>query len=209
LLYIPTLSVNAMPELRQSHTPGHPLHVIQRGWLRAACFFHDHDRIAYLNCLAQDSRRLGCALHAYALMGNHVHLLLTPERAHSVTRLMHCLAEHHERYTRKTPGRDDTLQDGHASPLWEKSFETIRVHVRQYLLACMRYIELNPVRAGLVSRPQAYRWSSFRANALGAEDALLTPHAHYCTLGRSPEIRQAAYRTMFKQQVARAGKHFS
>jgi len=198
-----------MLEFRQSHTPGHPLHVIQRGQLRATCFFRDDDRLAYLNCLAQDSRRLGCALHAYALMGNHVHLLLTPERADSVTRLMHCLAEHHEHYSRNILGCDDAPQDGRNSPLWERNFEAVRVHARQYLLACMRYIELNPVRAGLVTRPQAYQWSSFHANALGADDALITPHAHYCTLGRSPEIRQAAYRVMFKQQAARAGKHFS
>ena len=190
-----------MPVLRRSHIPGHPLHVIQRGWLRAACFFHDDDRLAYLHCLARDASRLGCALHAYALMGNHVHLLLTPARADSVTRLMDCLAEHHERYTRETPEHVDALQHRRDGPLWEKGFETTPVHVRQYLLACMRYIELNPVRAGLVTRPQAYRWSSFRANALGAEDALITPHAHYCTLGRSPEIRQAAYRAMFGRQT--------
>ena len=188
-----------MPDWRQSHLPGHPLHVIQRGRLRTACFVRDDDRLSYLDCLARDAGRLGCALHAYVLMGNHVHLLLTPARADSVTRLMACLAQRHERYLRDTHeriGESDNRRDG---PLWEEGFETTAVHVRQYLLACMRYIELNPVRAGLVTRPQAYRWSSFRANALGAEDAMITPHAHYCALGRSPGLRQAAYRAMFKR----------
>lgn len=182
-----------MQSARYAHTPGHPLHVIQRGWLRAACFSCDNDRLAYMQEMARHTGVLGCAVHAYALMGNHVHLLFTPSRRDSVTRLMDMLAERHARYIR------DTYE--HTDPLWEKGFEATPVHVRQYFLACMRYIELNPVRAGLVTRPQAYRWSSFRANALGAEDPLITPHAHYCALGRSPEMQQAAYRAMFRQSV--------
>jgi len=178
---------------RQAHIPGHPLHVIQRGWLRAACFSCDEDRLAYLRELTRQTADLGCAIHAYALMGNHVHLLLTPSHRDSVTRLMAVLAERYARYIRETYE--------HGEPLWEQGFEATPVHVRQYFLACMRYIELNPVRAGLVRLPQAFRWSSFRANALGAEDALITPHAHYCALGRSEKMRQAAYRAMFKRPV--------
>jgi len=139
--------------------------------------------------LGREAIDAGCALHAYALMGNHVHLLLTPARRDSVTGLMGALAEHHERYIGKTYG--------HEEPVWERDFKTTPVYPRQYLLACMRYIESNPVTAGLVRQPQAYRWSSFRINALGEEDALITPHAHYCALGRSPKMRQAAYRAMF------------
>ena len=180
-----------MPDFRQSHIPGHPLHVIQRGRLRAACFSGEEDRLAYLRELTRHAGELGCALHAYALMGNHVHLLLTPSRRDSVTRLMDTLTERYARYIREAYE--------HGEPLWEKSFTATPVHVGRYLLACMRYIELNPVRAGLVTQPQAYRWSSFRANALGKEDALITPHAHYCALGRSPQMRQAAYRAMFDQ----------
>jgi putative transposase len=181
--------LTSTPDPGQLHIPGHPLHVIQRGRLRAACFSGTKDRLAYLDVLAQATWHVGCALHAYSLMGNHVHLLLTPSRRSSVTRLMDSLTERYAGYIRETYE--------HSDPLWDKSFETTPVHVRQYFLACMRYIELNPVRAGLVTRPQAYRWSSFRANALGAEDPLITPHAHYCALGRSPQMQQAAYRAMF------------
>ena len=165
--------------------------MIQRGWLRTACFSCDEDRLAFLHEMARHTGGLGCAVHAYALMGNHVHLLLTPSRRDSVTQLMDMLAERYARYIRETYE--------HSDPLWEKGFEATPVHVRQYFLACMRYIELNPVRAGLVKLPQTYRWSSFRANALGEEDPLVTPHAHYCVLGRSPEMQQAAYRAMFRQ----------
>ena len=179
-----------MRGIRQAHIPGHPLHVIQRGWLRTACFSCDEDRLAFLREMARHTGDLGCAVHAYTLMGNHVHLLLTPSRRDSVTQLMDMLKERYAGYIRETYE--------HSDPLWEKGFEATPVHVRQYFLACMRYIELNPVRAGLVKLPQAYRWSSFRANALGKEDPLVTPHAHYCVLGRSEEMRRAAYRAMFK-----------
>lgn len=181
-----------MPLLRHSHLPGHPLHVVQRGQMRTACFSCEDDRLAYLRVLAREVIEMRCALHAYALMGNHVHLLLTPVRRDSATGLMAALAEHHERYIRETYEHDE--------PVWEKDFKATPVHLRRYLLACMRYIESNPVNAGLVRQPQAYRWSSFRANAMGEEDALITPHAHYCALGRSPEMRQAAYRAMFGQE---------
>lgn len=189
-----------MSLLRYLHLPGHPLHVVQRGQKRAACFSCEDDRLAYLRALAREAIDRGCALHAYALMGNHVHFLLTPARRDSVTGLMAALAEHHERYIRETYAHDELV--------WEKDFKTTPVHLMQYLFACMRYIELNPVHAGLARQPQAYRWSSFRANALGEEDTLITPHAHYCALGRSPDIRQAAYRAMFGEQAADMTKHF-
>lgn len=112
-----------------------------------------------------------CVLHAYALMTTHAHLLLTPLRADGATQLAHCLR----------------ASDLDASP----------VLARRYLLACMRYIELNPVRAGLVRHPAQFRRSSYRANALGEPDALVTPHAAYCALGRSGEERRAAYRRGF------------
>lgn len=173
-----------MPASLDAHAPGHPLHLIQRGYCRAACFIDERDRLAYLDWLTLLSGRMGCAVHAYVLMGNHVHLLLTPTRAGAATRLMRSLAE------RCVP----EARDG---PFWEDRFETWPVFPRQYLLACMRYIELNPVRAGLVARGDAYRWSSHRANALGEADTLLTPHPFYLALGRSSASRQAAYRAMF------------
>jgi putative transposase len=155
--------------------PGHPVHVIRRGVGRRRCFFADEDRIAFLRQLARSAAEERCALHAYVLMNNHLHLLLTPARRSSVAQLMRSLA----------------------SPLWESRFEAWPVHPRRYLLECMRYIELNPVRAGLVLNAGDYPWSSYGANALGDEDALLRPHAFYCSLGRSPAGRRAAYRALF------------
>jgi putative transposase len=173
--------------------PGHPLHVIQRGHLRSACFFGEEDCIAYLGWLGQYATSFRCSVHAYVLMGNHVHLLLTPSREGGVAGLMHSLGERYAHYADDVHHRDGAL--------WEHRYEAFPVHVARYLLSCMHYIELNPVRARLVARPENYRWSSFRANALGQFDALLTPHAHYCALGRDAESRQAAYRALFQDHA--------
>ena len=172
--------------------PGHALHVIQRGRLHAAFFFGEEDCLAYLGWLGRYAAGFGCSVHAYVLMGNHVHLLLTPSRAGGAAGLMRSLGERYARYVDATHHRD--------SAPWEDRCVAIPVHVGGYLLSCMRYIELNPVRARVVARPEQYRWSSFRANALGQNDPLLTPHAHYCALGRGAESRQAAYRALFAEQ---------
>ena len=173
-----------------AQVPGHPLHVIQRGYARAACFFCEGDRLAYLHWLGRYCERFGCAVHAYVLMGNHVHLLLTPSRPEGASCLMRSLAERYARYADEAHQR--------CGPLWEERIEALALQARRHLLACMRYIELNPVRAGLVAAPHEYRWSSFRANALGRDDTLVTPHASYCALGRSAASRQAAYRALFQ-----------
>ena len=173
--------------------PGHPLHVIQRGHLQAACFFGEEDCVAYLGWLGRYAARSGCSVHAYVLMGNHVHLLLTPSRTGGVAGLMRFLGERYARYVNEVHHRDGAL--------WEDRYEAVPVHVRRYLLSCMCYIELNPVRARVVAWPGQYRWSSFRANALGHDDALLTPHAYYCALGRGAESRQAAYLALFRDQA--------
>jgi putative transposase len=148
--------------------PGVALHLVQRG--RGACFFGEEDRLGYLERLRTSSTGLECPVHAYVLMGNHVHLLVTPARANGGTGLL-----------RELGGSVEELD---ATP----------VVASRYLLACMRYIELNPVRAGLVKSAADYRWSSYRANVLGKEDALVTPHPCYYALGRTPQARRAAYR---------------
>jgi putative transposase len=183
-----------MPNPVRFETPGHPLHVIQRGRLRAACFFGEEDCIEYLAWLGEYAARHACSVHAYVLMGNHVHLLLTPSRAGGVAGLMGSLRERHAAYIGTTYHRDGAL--------WDACHQTSTVHVGRYLLYCMRYIELNPVRARVVARPGQYRWSSFRANALGQNNALLTPHAHYCALGRDAGARQAAYRALFQENAS-------
>jgi putative transposase len=185
-----------MPRPTCPEIPGHPLHVIQRGHLRSACFFGDEDCIAYLGWLGEYAARCGCSVHAYVLMFNHVHLLLTPSRTGGAAALMRSLGGRYARYVQDVHHRN--------SALWEDRFEAVPVHVRRYLLSCMRYIELNPVRAGLVARPGQYRWSSFGANALGQNDALLRPHTYYCALGRDAASRQAAYRALFHAQASGA-----
>jgi putative transposase len=174
---------------------GHPLHVIQRGCRRAACFTCERDRVAYLYCLGAHAKHTGCAVHAYVLMSNHVHLLVTPSSPGGVSRLMHSLWERYTRYIGDASER--------SGPLLEERFKALGLRCRQHLLDCMRYIELNPVRAGLVAQPGDYRWSSFRANALGHDDALLTPHSCYYALGRSAAARQAAYQALFQHEASR------
>jgi putative transposase len=174
-----------MPRLACPEEAHATLHVVQRGRDRCACFSCARDRAAYLDALREGSLRQACAIHAYALMGNHVLLLLTSERPAGPSRLVPGIVSAYARY----------LSDeyGHEGAVWEEAYDATPVHARRQLIACMRYIEDNPVRAGLAPSPGAWRWSSYRANALGAADPLVTPHPCYCSLGRSPEKRRAAY----------------
>src|SRR6188508_17354 len=148
--------------------PGVAVHVIQRGVNRVACFRAEGDYLVYLSNLRQLSVKHGCALHAYCLMTNHVHLLLTPGAAESCTELMRDIGRNYVPYFNRRHERTGTL--------WEGRFRSCIVDSARYVLACYRYIELNPVRAGLVDRPESYAWSSYRANADGHDDRLTTPH---------------------------------
>jgi putative transposase len=176
-----------MPRLACPEDPGVALHVVQRGRGRTPCFSGTPDRVRYLDAL-REAARGACLVHAYVLMGNHVHLLATPVRAGGAGVLMRSVAAAYARHLAESYG--------HEGDLWEERYDGTPVRARRYLLACMGYIELNPVRAGMVTDPRAYRWSSYRANAEGAGDALVTPHAAYCALGRSREQRCAAYRRL-------------
>ena len=186
--------------------PGHTLHAIQRGRLRAECFFSTGDRLAYLGWLGDYARHTGCAVHAYVLMGNHVHLLLTPSRKGGVAALLHLLGTSYARHVAETqPFESTAARQCEGAPtvqravaLWEEGFDATPVHNHRYALACMRYIELNPVRARMVRSPEQFRWSSHRCNALGEANTLLTPHSAYAALGRGAAMRQAAYRNLFK-----------
>jgi len=164
--------------------PGVPLHVVQRG--PSACFPVARDCIAYLEALREAAAGERCAVHAYALMSNHVHLLFTPSRAGGATRLMRAAADGYGRHLAEAHGFEGEL--------WEQGFDATPVHARRYFFHCMRYIEANPVRARLVREPGDYRWSSWRANALGEDDALVAPHPWYCALGRSRGERCTTYR---------------
>ena len=178
-----------MPRRPRIHLDGVPLHIVQRGHSRQPCFFAAADYLAYLEWLGDAARRTGCQIHAYALMTNHVHLLLTPSDAQAVSGLMVALGRRYVPYMNATYQRSGTL--------WEGRYKSSLIQSEAYLLACMRYIELNPVRAGLCPDPAHYRWSSYRANALGETTTLLTPHPLYATLGWDDANRQSAYRELF------------
>ena len=182
-----------MPRLACPEEANATLHVVQQGLARRACFSCAKDCAAYLGTLGECSKQQHCSVHAYALMGNHVHLLLTSIRENGPARLMPAVAVRYARY----------LQDeyAHEDPVWEERYDASPVHVRRYLLACMRYIEENPVRAGLAGHAGDWPWSSYRCNALGEHDALITPHTCYFSLGRSPEERAAAYAAFFSDKA--------
>ena len=162
---------------------------VQRGHNRSAFFFCDLDYLEYLRCLKQAADSCGCEVHAYVLMTNHVHLLLTPERTDSVGRLFQSIGRHYVRYINETYQRHGGLFEGR--------YKCNVIESQAYLLSCMRYIELNPVRAGMVDHPAKYRWSSYASNALGVSNAVLSAQAEYMALGRLPDARQSAYRGLF------------
>jgi putative transposase len=173
--------------------PDQPLHLIQRGNNRAAIFFGRDDYGRYADWLIAAAADYGCAIHAYVLMTNHVHLLVTPGTAESVPRMMQSLGRRYVRYVNACYGRTGTL--------WEGRYRAAPIDTEAYFLACSRYIELNPVRAGLAGHPRDYPWSSYRANALGAADALVSPHPIYRGLGRSAADRQSEYRGLFRAKL--------
>lgn len=184
-----------MPRRPRVHLDGVPLHIVQRGHNREPCFFAEEDYSSYLHWLGEALTETGCALHAYVLMTNHVHLLLTPTKAEAVPKLLICLGRRYVQYINQAYRRTGTL--------WDSRYKSSAVQGETYLLACQRYIELNPVRAAMVKDPAHYRWTSYRANALGQRDARLTPHPLYRTLGQSDKERQAAYRALFRTQLDR------
>jgi putative transposase len=185
-----------MPRKPRMYLPGVPAHVIQRGNNRDACFFADDDYRVYLETLDVGLRRYDLALHAYVLMTNHVHLLLTPSSADGPSRLMQHLGRQYVGYVNKTYRRSGTL--------WEGRHKASLVEAETYLLACMRYIELNPVAAAMVASPDRYRWSSYGWHALGIPDPLVTDHALYVGLARTAVERQRIYRELVHLTLAKS-----
>jgi putative transposase len=181
-----------MPRRTRIHLDGFPLHVVQRGHNRQRCFFSDADHAKYLWWLAEALREAECALHAYVLMTNHVHLLLTPARATAIPNIMMSVGRRYVQYINRKYGRTGTL--------WDSRYRSSIVQTDRYLLACQRYIELNPVRADMVADPAQYRWSSYRRNALGMRDDMVTQHPLYLDLGLDDASRLGAYRRLFGSQ---------
>ena len=182
-----------MPRRPRLVLPHVPLHLIQRGNNRQVCFVADEDYRFYLDWLKEFAGHTGCQVHAYVLMTNHVHLLVSADHGEAPGALMKALGQRYVQYCNRTYRRSGTL--------WEGRYRSCLTQAEDYLLACQRYIELNPVRAGMVEHPADYRWSSYRANAQGEEDALVTPHEVYLALGNATEPRLAAYRELFRSEL--------
>lgn len=182
-----------MARLPRIVVPGLPVHVIQRGNNRQAVFFAEEDFRKYLNELALASDEYECLIHAYVLMTNHIHMLVTPTTETTLSLMMQSIGRKYVRYINGAYRRSGTL--------WEGRFKSALVESEQYFLTCSRYIELNPVRAGMVKTPDQYKWSSYCANALGKKDIDLTQHDIYMRLGNSDATRQEAYKSLFQNHL--------
>jgi putative transposase len=183
-----------MARLPRLTVPGYPHHIIQRGNNRQAIFASAADYQFLLDLLEDNAKKFGVAVHAYVLMGNHFHLLATPETADALPKMMQAVGRRYVRHFNDAQGRSGTL--------WEGRYKSTLIQTERYLLACMAYIDLNPVRAGLVAQAKDYPWSS-HAHYIGLRnDRLITPHALYWALGNTPFAREAAYAELVQAGVS-------
>ncbi|HEX9628344.1 MAG TPA: transposase [Acidiferrobacterales bacterium] len=173
--------------------PGVPQHVIHRSRRGRRVFASDQECRYFLDSLAAASRRYRCAVHAYVLMPDHLHLLVTPELPDGVARLMQTVGRRFVRHNNRL--------HQNCGPLWDGRYKATVVDVEHFLMACYHYIETNPVRAGLVADPADYPWSSCGAHALGRADPVVRDHAQYLTLGATPAERQARYRELCRREL--------
>ena len=174
-----------MARLPRLTLPGYPHHIIQRGNNRQPIFASTADYQVLLNLLDENARKFGVAIHAYVLMTNHFHLLATPQTTDGLPQMMQAVGRRYVRYFNDRQKRSGTL--------WEGRYRSTLIQTDRYLLACMAYIDLNPVRAGLVAQASDYRWSS-HAHFIGQHlDKLVTPHPLYWELGNTPFAREATY----------------
>jgi len=174
-----------MARLARLTVPGYPHHIIQRGNNRQPIFSDSSDYELLLAIIHENAREFGVAIHAYVLMSNHFHLLATPETAEGIPRMMQAVGRRYVRLYNQKRARTGTL--------WEGRYKSTIIQAERYLLACMVYIDLNPVRAGLVADPRSYPWSSHGYYVGMRLDKLITPHALYWELGNTPFARDAAY----------------
>lgn len=182
-----------MPRKSRISIVGVPEHVIQRGNNRQVIFANDEDMQAYITWLKDAANKFNVQIHAWVLMTNHVHFLCTPQAPAAISLMMQSLGRRYVQYFNRRYQRTGTL--------WEGRFKSSLVQSEVYLLELYRYIELNPVRAGMVADPADYQWSSYGSNALGKETHLLNFHPLYLSLGATTQQRQAHYRALFKKKV--------
>jgi len=183
-----------MPRQSRYIVPEVAAHIIQRGNNRIACFREDSDYLTYLFHLRQLAAKLSVKVHAYCLMTNHIHLLLTPGSSQDCIALMRDLGQRYVQYFNRRYERSGTL--------WEGRYRSCITESARYVLACYRYIELNPVRARMVQRPREYPWSSHAANIGELADAGIVPHAEFDALGCDNITRRTAYRALFEDGLA-------
>jgi len=182
-----------MPRLPRLSLAGVPQYVVQRGNNRQTSFFIEQDYVVYLDKLNEYAKKYKVDIHAYVLMTNHVHLLMTPSTDKGVSQLMQSLGRYYVRYVNQTHNRTGTL--------WEGRYKSTLVDSEKYLLLVSRYIELNPVMANMVKHPAEYPWSSYHVNALDREIALITPHELYLKLGKNKSERKANYQALFQCHI--------
>ncbi len=188
-----------MPRKPRLVLPGVPQHVIQRGHNREPCFYSEDDYVRYLDNLYQAAELNQVAIHAYVLMTNHVHLLVTPAQTHSIAHMMQDTGRKYVRYINTRYKRSGSL--------WEGRYKASVIDSECYLLTCMRYIEMNPVRASMVAHPGEYRWSSYHSNAGFKYNSKLTPHPIYKRLGEDIERQQYAYGELFSHSLDKTELH--
>jgi putative transposase len=174
--------------------PGLPVHVVQRGVNRCDIFTNDKDRNIYLQFLIEASDKHACPVHCYVLMGNHVHLLMTPVQKGSLKATMHALNTRYVWHFNKRHKR--------TGPLWEGRYRDSVVDNDAYLKVCYQYIEFNPVRANFCTQPADYRWSSHRFHAYGELDMVVTAHMGYTMLGKTDAERQKRYLGWFRERLS-------
>lgn len=177
-----------MPRRARLLLPGMPLHIVQRGHNRQPCFHTESDYMVYLERLREHACTSGCSVHAYVLMTNHVHILASFADITAAPHLIRLLGQQYSLYLNRRLGRTGTT--------WEGRYWSCPVPTEHYLLNCQRYIEANPIRAGMADRPDQYRWSSYRGNAGLADDPLLDRHELYLRLGGTDRDRQRSYRQL-------------
>ncbi len=182
-----------MPRKPRFIIPGVPVHLVQRGRSKKPVFYQYNDYLVYLQRLKEAAERYQCQIHAYVLMTNHIHLLVTPEEKQGISAMMQYVGRQYVPYINKTYGGSGSI--------WDGRYKANLVQDEAYLLTCMRYIELNPVRASMVKSPQQYPWSSFHRNGMGRVDPLVLPHRLYRSLGNTERSRQMAYLALFKAHI--------
>ncbi len=185
-----------MPRRPRVHLDGLPLPIVQRGHNRQPCFFCEADYQRYLQWLEEALAQARCKLHAYVLMTNHVHLLVTPQEAQRVPCVLTSMGRRYVQHVNRVYRRTGTL--------WDSRYKSSLVQSGRHFLACQRYIELNLVRASMVVDPADYAWTSYRHHGLGEINDRLTPHPDDLGLGVAPSDRQAAYRALFDGHLDRA-----